>query len=195
MRFLLREERGSLWGGGSRGSVCRKETKAWVLAHMSGGGGSDDKRIAWKNQRSNVWEAGSGPTAVSCLCQVAQKEAISRTERSMVSTHRRPQSLSMTKWISFICAGIIEISASRKGTSFFLGHYERLDHPKSTNSAFKWNTNYIFKKAVVLLRKTWRYHRPILQYIELEAKKIKKSNFWFIFPSKQNTPKIYIYTS
>lgn len=88
--------------GRSQGSVCRKEAKAWVLAYMLGDGGQG---VGWDrqqknclgNQRSNDWEAGRGPTTVPGLCQVAQKEAISKTERSMVSTHRRPQSLSITK--------------------------------------------------------------------------------------------------
>lgn len=64
-----------------------------VCVCVSGGKGKGVRRQknCLGNQKSNVWEAGRGPTAVPCLCQVAQKEAISRTERSMVSTHRRPQ--------------------------------------------------------------------------------------------------------
>lgn len=56
MRSLLREERGSLCGGGRpQGSVCRKEAKAWVLADMSGTGrgvgGQTTKELPGKSEK------------------------------------------------------------------------------------------------------------------------------------------------
>ena len=88
----------------------------WVLKDLSRR--ANDKRFAWEI-RTVTSGREAGPTAVPCLCQIVQKEAISRTEKSVVSTHRRPEHLSMTKSLtSFTCA-LEEISAKRERTSFF----------------------------------------------------------------------------